>query len=278
MKKALFSLILLLLLGVTVFYFGWIQIRIPEHNYGVVFTKTRGYAPEIVRPGEFNWKVERLIPTNMKIHLFDLSPRSITVQVSGTLPSGELYAEAVQGRASFKYELELQLSYRIIPDQLPRLMKETALSPDTLEEWYTARDSGIIEAAADIAADTSSEKFSPESLSETLASDISSLYPELEILDARILSYSYPDYELYRTARTIFLERMTAVEGAETEIRELERKWIVSRKEKLAVLEEYGRLLSEYPGLLKLVMSGQSGAELDMPSLQELLSPEQASQ
>ncbi len=276
MKKALFSLILLLLLGGTVFYFGWVQILIPEHHFGVIFTKTRGYAPEVVRPGEFTWKVERLLPTNMKLHLFDLSPRSRTIKVGGNLPSGDLYADAVQGMDSFLYSLELQLSYRIIPDSLPGLMEKTALSPDTLEEWYLTRDSGIIEAAAQISARTGTEEFSPELLTEKLRSEISDMFPELEILDARILSYSYPDYELYRTARTIYLERMASVERAETESLELERQWLASRQEKLAILEEYGRVLSEYPGLLKLLISEGGETELGAPTLQDLLSSEQA--
>ena len=40
MKKALVTLIILLVLGGVVFYFGWVQIRLPADACAVIFTSS----------------------------------------------------------------------------------------------------------------------------------------------------------------------------------------------------------------------------------------------
>jgi hypothetical protein len=76
MKAFLITLIILVVLAGAAFYFGWLQILLPAENYAVIFTKTGGYDETVVRPGEFSWRWQRLIPTNMTVYTFDLHPRS----------------------------------------------------------------------------------------------------------------------------------------------------------------------------------------------------------
>lgn len=275
MKKAIFFLILMILLGGTGFYFGWVQITIPEHHYGVMFTKTGGYEPEAVAPGTFIWKAEKLIPTNFTLHLFDLSPVGGSMEVSGVLPSGELYAQALPDPVSFEYRLSFTISYRIDPAQLPRLVEASGLTPESLGEWYEARNAGILEAASQAAAAADTEESGPGSFAAALKERIGAQYPEIILMDAGITSFEYPDYDLYRAAKSMYLEKISALKQAETEAEAFERQWVVSRKAKLAVLEEYGRLLSEYPGLLQLVLAEQATEGIDLPSLRELLNSEQ---
>ena len=39
--KNIVILIVILLISALVFYFGWIQIKLPENTYGIAFTKTK---------------------------------------------------------------------------------------------------------------------------------------------------------------------------------------------------------------------------------------------
>jgi hypothetical protein len=265
MKKFLLVLIILLLIGGTGFYFGWIQLRIPENHYGVAFTKTSGYHEEVYEPGRFYWKIERLLPTNMQFHLFDLSPRNRTIELNGTLPSGDLYAQMLPDPVSFSYNLTYSISYRIKPEMLPTLVEKSGISPEELDAWYAAREASI----TDIVASITTESQIPDQLSRK----IEERFPELEVLEAGIITWNYPDRELYHAARSFYLERISALEAAEDAAMALEREWIVSKREKLAVLEEYGKLLSNYPGLLQLALaSAAEESNLDFPTLEELLS------
>ena len=45
MKKALASLIILILFGGVVFYLGWVQFDVPIGNYGLMLSKTSGVYP-----------------------------------------------------------------------------------------------------------------------------------------------------------------------------------------------------------------------------------------
>jgi hypothetical protein len=65
MKKFLLILTVLLLLAGTVFYFGWIQFRLERGVFGVIYTKTHGYAEKPVVSGRFSLSFWALIPGNM---------------------------------------------------------------------------------------------------------------------------------------------------------------------------------------------------------------------
>jgi len=54
MKKLLLIGSIFLILGVTIFYFGWIQLKVDKDEYGIVFTKVRGYLDKPLVPGKFS--------------------------------------------------------------------------------------------------------------------------------------------------------------------------------------------------------------------------------
>jgi len=86
MRKLFVSLIILIIVGGVGFYFGWIQIQLPANTFGVIFTKTNGYEASVVRPGTFEWRWQRLLPTNLTLYTYTLAPQSTNVTVAGTLP------------------------------------------------------------------------------------------------------------------------------------------------------------------------------------------------
>ena len=88
-----FFLTLLILLGAcgTAFWFGLLSIDLEEGEYGVVYTKLKGYEDQAIKSGDFIWRWEALIPTNLTLHTFTLEPRVVALKSSGTLPSGDYY-------------------------------------------------------------------------------------------------------------------------------------------------------------------------------------------
>lgn len=89
MKKALASLIILILFGGVVFYLGWVQFDVPIGNYGLMLSKTSGVYPELIQSGTFLWRWERLLPTNTQLRIFSLDPVSQTDTFNSSLPSAQ---------------------------------------------------------------------------------------------------------------------------------------------------------------------------------------------
>ena len=282
MKKLLLILFLLIILGGVAFYFGWVQFKVPPGHYGVMITKTGGVESDVIKPGDFVWRWEALLPTNLELRVF--SPDSVTKNISlaGELPAGPTYADFYETDADFTYALDVTLSFTCKPDQLPQLVEERDLQPDELEPFYTQ----VSEHAASLASTFFREKagnsgfisslnFDFTAFEENLLRRLRSRYPEIDFIQVRVKSIKLPDIELYMTARenyfdiidirhSIFTERTR--QTTEREIEEIER---------LEILREYGKLLSEYPILLKY-LALQSDA-LDIP-IEEIVSSDEAQQ
>jgi hypothetical protein len=278
MKKFLAFLILLLIIAGTVFYFGWVQIRLPEHTYGVIFTKTSGYHPNVVRPGTFVWKWERLIPTNFTMHRFTVEPHTVRVSQEGTLPSAEVYADTLEESPAFDYRFDFTLSYELRPEALPSLVEEEALKPDSMDAWYETRSQEMLaeitsflsdEIEALDSADPTRLQFG--ALQERLLETLRAENPGLEVKNLVISQLELPDFELYFSAREFYFELLDTRRAAEKETMERSRSWRVSEEAKLEVLGEYGKLFTEYPGLIRyLALKERESIENMLPEIEIL--------
>lgn len=266
MKKVLLLLVLLIIIGGTLFYFGWIQIRIPEHHYAVVFTKTSGYREDVLLPGKFYWSAEKLLPTNMTLHLFDGQPKNRTISIEKSYPSAERYASVLGDPADFSIRISLSLTYSVKPEFLPRLVEKEGVSPETWPDWMAVQEGRIAESVAEL---VMAEESPMES--SRLLETLSGRFPHLTLRQLTVRESSTTDPALYETARELYLQRLRSEETMARDAEEAVRQWTIPRKEKLAVIEEYGRILSEYPGLLKLLIENGEGAAIDLPALNELL-------
>lgn len=259
MKVKLFLFfILLILIGGAVFYFGWIQFQLDEHSYGVVFSKTSGYEEEVLRPGEFNWRWEALLPTNITLHKIEVLPRSVDLEKSGSLPSGKVYAQAVEVSSDFKYSLVLSLAYSLKPEQLPHLVQEEALSGDTLDDYYREAEqrinsviSSFIENRISSNQDVSIDDFKTSTFESMLKEELREEFSRFEIKNVALNQLEIPDIELYQAARTYYFDILETRRETETATLQQEREWVVSQESKLEVLKKYGELFTEYPGLIQ---------------------------
>ncbi|MFP4637249.1 MAG: hypothetical protein ACLFM6_02300 [Spirochaetaceae bacterium] len=285
MRKFLVGLFILLIAAGAVFYIGWVQIRIPAGSYGVVFTKTGDWDETVIRPGEFHWRWERLLPTNFTLHVFPATAHRVDLRSSGTLPSAEVYAEYLEDSPDFGYQIDLTVAYRIRASELPRLAREQGLRPADLEEWYDDYDDRITDRARGLVREvyTEAQEESPgrihlASLEKELTDALAEEFSDLEFLQVVPTRVSVPDFDLYEAGRSLYFETVEARRAAIAEDAFEAEERRITEESRLGTLKRYGEVLSEFPVLLDYFsMSAEQGVDpLALRSLwnQELPVPE----
>lgn len=264
--KLIIILILILGIGGSAFYFGWIQFRLEEHSCGVIFTKTGGYEEKVARPGEFNWRWEALIPTNLTLHRIDVSPHSVTVRREGQLASGDIYGGVLQEKVDFTYHVEILLEYALRPESLPALVRDRGINDENIGELYESIDRelsnrviGFVESKVE---STDTELFMTSSFAESLKKNLQGFDGTVEVLQVSLIDMRLPDIRLYRSSRDYYHGLLEARRKTETATLEKEREWMVGEESKLEVFRKYGELFTEYPGLVNFLALSE-GENLD---------------
>jgi len=280
MKALIITLVILLLLAGAVFFAGWIQLLLPAETYGVIFTKTGGLDNEVVYPGVFSWRWERLIPTNLTLYKYKLTTYNLESTFKGTLPSAETYSSVLPEKADFSYEITLAATLRIRPEKLVELTSEEKITPDNLDDFLKSRADTLAKKFSETILKSpegaSGETITASVLTEKFKQSIPNFFPELEITDLTALNMKLPDMELYSRARESYFRIMAAREVSQAEIAarlmgEQEEHYLNQQRERenLELLRQYGELLSKYPILIKFLYLKylQDGDELQIPEL-----------
>lgn len=269
--RFLTSLIIILIAAGAVFWFGWVQFSLEEGEYGVVYTKTGGYENEVIENGTFTWRWQGLLPTNLTLHKFRLDSQTVEIKRSGMLPSGDLYASMAGENVSFGWDIAGKIVYRMNPDDLPALVAN-GLSSSDLDNFYSDFESKLnSELERLIAEEIDQETDIPvgERLSRfeaDIKSKASSIDEKIEIVDASILEWTYPDIALYREARRLYLDFMNKRQAVMAEVGDSAVRREDIQGNRLKLLEEYGRVLNNYPVLLDLfALEGNPGTSLLPP-------------
>jgi hypothetical protein len=255
---------IVLALIVAAFLGGWLQLALPPDTFGVIYTRDRGFDPLVVRPDGFTWCWQRLLPKMLVLHRFILVPRLAELPISGRLASGEVYASLVPERPDFSYELHVSIRYRILPDALPRLAEKDGLRPEGLSDWYRTADANLVRQATETA--LASEAADAPGVAADLVARLPDRVPDLDLLTMAPTVVRMPDRELYARLRSVYLSSLSAREPAlvaaagrlavlEAEARIDEQK----HDRSIAVLDRYGRLLDEHPGLIQFLFLTTSG-------------------
>jgi hypothetical protein len=268
-----FLITLLILIGAagSVFWFGWVQYSLGEGDYGVIYTKSNGYEPEVLKNGEFAWRWQGLLPTNLTLHVFNLEPRTLSLNRAGELPSGKLYAAMAGDNVSFNWEIDAKVVYRMNPDSLPTLVANGLVSSE-LDSFYSdfesKLDSELVRLiAVEIDSDTDvaiGERL--RSLEKALTDKASSIDSRVIIVEASVLDWTYPDLALYVESRRLVLDFMSKKQAVMAEVEDSSVRRQDVQGNRLDLLEEYGRVLNEYPVLLELfALEGSPGTSLLPP-------------
>lgn len=278
MRKFVISLVILILAGGTAFYFGWVQMQLPPNTYAVVFTKTGGWDDAVLEPGEFNWRWERLLPTNFTLHVFSAAPHSTDLRSSGRLPSAEAYSAYLEDAPDFRYEIEASVSYRVRAEELPRLAREEDLHPAGLEEYYARYDARIADRARAVltrlyaqAAGAEAGTIALSSLEDEITDRLAEDFPDLEIVSAVPVAVTVPDFGLYEAARSLYFETIDARRAAISEQTFAAEERRITEESRIETLRRYGEILTEYPVLLDYFsLSAERGVDpLDLSTLRE---------
>jgi hypothetical protein len=259
MKKFLFILFLLLVLGGAVFFLGWAQLTVPPGSYGVMRSKTHGLEKEVIRDGEFRWIWYKILPTNAKVSVYTIGPVKRAIKTSGVLASGDVYAALAGLNADFSWEISGEISFSLKPEKLPEFTERENISDDEglrkAEETLGAKvETLVLQRLKNYADNANSEEINAIAFAASnpeMNSEIQSLIPEIENLNCAIQFLRVPDYALYQSLFSLYKEylaRQNAVLSLGV-ANEAERR--INLRTRMEELAQYGELLTKYPILIQ---------------------------
>jgi len=259
MKKFLFVLLVLIILGGAGFFFGWTHLTIPPGSYGVMRSKTNGLESTVIRDGEFRWVWYKLLPTNVKISVYTIGPVKRSFSNSGSLSSGQVYAELAGIQADFSWEISGEFGFSLNPDYLPQFTERENVSDDAglrgAEERLGDRIESFvlqkIKAYADVDDEKTMETITLTGSVPELNSEIQSAFPEIENLDCSFHIVRYPDYALYQSLKALYKEYLASQNAVLSPGITKEAENRMNLRLRIDELAQYGELLTKYPILLQ---------------------------
>jgi hypothetical protein len=256
MKKFFITLLVLVIIAGAVLFFGWAQLGIPPDACGIIRSKTHGLYPHLVQAGEFQWIWYKLIPTNTETTVLRLNPVSHNFTEENTLPSGKIYSTFAGLESDFSWKINAVVSFSISPDAIIPLISANTISS---QEELTRYENDIAEQIEGFIVRCIEQEDNFEQV-ETLLKEGENPWFETEILhqfpvlhnfSLKVKSAKFPDFALYRQAKSLFENYMALQkEYATGDIREKARNRIDSML-RFDELELYGSLLTKYPILLE---------------------------
>ena len=259
MRKFLFFLLFLLIIGGALFFFGWPQLTIPPGSYGVMQSKTHGLENRVIQDGDFRWTWYKLIPTNVKISVFTLDPVRRSIRSSGSLSSGQVYTALAGLDADFSWDISGDLSFSLRPEYLPALIGRENISDNAglrdAEERLAQRIENFVLGRLNAYANEGDEK-RIEAITLTgslpeLNNEIRSAFPEIENLSCVIRVSRYPDYALYQSVKTLYREYLASQNAVLNPDITREASKRIEMRMRMDELTQYGELLTRYPILLQ---------------------------
>jgi hypothetical protein len=256
MKRFVFTLVLLIVVSLAVFMFGWVSLRLEPGRYAVLVSKTGGVDPGVLRSGAFRWTPAALLPTNLKLLSFTLSDVERLVESGGTLPSAEVYKEFMAGDPDFTWAVSVRVRSTVLPDSLPALVEGFGLvDEEGLSAWLaTETDLAVAGLRAAILRLAGTREGAGQLMSGEaeagLKASLEASHPDLSVRSLAIVSAKVPDLALYESARALYLGYMenyrASVEPALTRASSL----AAEEQVRMEVLRRYGDLLERYPDLI----------------------------
>lgn len=264
MKKFFLSLFIILVLAAAGFVWGWVQLFVPQGSAGVLITKTGGIKTDPIIAGSdgFTWYWERLLPTNTRLMVFELSPKTFSHKISGTLPSAEIYSKLSAGEPNFDYSIETEITMALKTECLPQLCEKFNLkNQDDLNLLFETQGKIIAQKACQAALELSlveentSEKdsarvFAVKSEDILAKIDLSDL-DFLEIFLVEVKNASLPDIKLYQNARATYQAYQAQADQIIARTKLEENALAAAEYAEIEHYKKIGKLLNEYPILLE---------------------------
>ncbi len=261
-KKFFANVVVLLIFAAAVFFAGWIQFLVKPGFCAVMKSKTGGIYGEAVVPGKFLWRWERLLPTNVSLEIFSLSPRKISSTVSGELPGAALYSSRLSEKnVDFSYGIEFSVGVSISAEEILRLVKENVISSDAdLDSLLESRAKLLSSLLADSILKNSAGKFSvPSGISQAEISQITEKNPDfkgISVSSVEILNAKIPDVALYEKARENYASYLNLVNQRLEARAESQAEIFLEQDRMVSLFEKLGSMMQKYPQVEELLKIG----------------------
>jgi len=256
-KKPVFSFILLLGTAVAVFFLGWAQYGLSPGSVGVLRSKTHGVDGKVIQEGKLRWVWYKLIPNNAALSVFFLNDIQVPVEVSGTLPSGDVYASFVGLKSDFTFALSGSLSYRLRPESLPELVEqENLINQEDLDNYLTRLNEKVKTHVQSLLwvygeNDKILKEAQETGTIRALEAEFHSAFPQAELRNCTVETLRFPDHILYDEIRKLYQDYLSAQRNEvkhETAVLAVES---IKNRRRMDELAAYGELLTKYPVLLQ---------------------------
>ena len=261
--KKIFLIIFLLVCALGgAFFAGWLQLAVKPGKVGVMVSKTSGVHETVVENGKFNWRPERLLPTNTEIRNFDIKNIIINKQVTGILPSHEILSNHVDGNGDWDYSFSVDFSVSVTPGELVELVRLRDFKNQDefvnylgtrLDVFFENLVEYIISQSKDIPVQTAS--LDQEEIDMIVSRDQGSL-AGITVNAVDFISCKLPDIYMYNIARNNFEGYMEVVKAKMLERADEQALKILEQDRIIEQLEKFGKLLQKYPELDELSKIG----------------------
>jgi hypothetical protein len=262
-ERIIANIIVIVIAAIAVFFIGWIQLQVKSNSCTVMVTKTGGVYEKPILPGKFTWRWERLLPTNVQLRSFKLAPYTSKQTVSGELPSADIYSKQIKDNPDFSYNVILQISISLSPEQLVELVKKNNF---TTQEDVDAYLDGKSKIAAKKVMEYFIDKkvndisFVTNILSDSEIKDVvvknKSDFDGMTISNVEVISAKIPDMQLYSAAKDAFSQYQSQMKESLKAAAEKDADTVIEEDRSIQRLEKVGKLLQKYPQLQDVFKNG----------------------
>ena len=268
-KSVIFNIIILLIAAAVVFFIGWMQFTLKEGTVGIMSSKTGGLYNQPIEAGKFQWKWERLLPTNVTVRNFSTEPHQSRQVVSGSLPSGSIYSQQLSLPADFTYRLEFKMQLSVTAGEILKLVKNGLVTDqESLDSYLEQKAKLVSQHIADyiISAEGNSNQqeagrlVQPMVLSQSETAALVAQYQDdfsgFSLDSVEILSAKIPDISLYRSAKASYQIYTDKLNETLEKMAQTQAESLASQDTAMQQLEHFASLLEKYPQLTELSKNG----------------------
>ena len=279
-RKLIIVTLIVLACAAAVFFFGWTQFSVPAGKYGVMLSKSGGYYPQAIMPGNFTWRWERIVPTNAQILVFDLTPRQVNYTADGLLPSADLYSKVLNTKDDFSWSFGMDTLVTLKPGQLVSIVeKNTIQTQEALESYIDAHIRAALQTIMyryisqliDNPYEYQQIKTDYHILSEKIKGELAKTAGQDFSVEAVTLTkLTIPDIHTYKIAEQAYntYEQQREMLLAETAAKEAQ--YAASEQFQIDRLTKWGDFLAKYPHIIELIAVAQQDSKAALNALKSL--------
>ena len=279
-RKLIIVTLIVLACAAAVFFFGWTQFSVPAGKYGVMLSKSGGYYPQAIMPGNFTWRWERIVPTNAQILVFDLTPRQVNYTADGLLPSADLYSKVLNTKDDFSWSFGMDTLVTLKPGQLVSIVeKNTIQTQEALESYIDSHIQAMLQTIMyryvseliDNPYEYQQIKTDYHILSEKIKGELAKTAGQDFSVEAVTLTkLTIPDIHTYKIAEQAYntYEQQREMLLAETAAKEAQ--YSASEQFQIDRLTKWGDFLAKYPHIIELIAVAQQDSKAALNALKSL--------